>query len=144
MNALEPRHLKTVERWTLILAAIVVAVGFAFLPRPVATAASVGAGLMIVNAWAIRKLAERLFKKAEGPGPGIAVLLFNVKMFALIALVYVAVKVLGLDAIGFLVGVSVFPVAIVAAALHLNLGSDDSDEASSPPISPLHPPTGDR
>ena len=135
MNALEPRHLHVVERWTLILAAIVIGATFFLAARPVALAAAIGAGLMALNAWAIRKLAERLFARAAGEGarPVVAVVLFNVKMLALIALCYVGLKVFGLDPIGFLLGVSVFPVAVVAAALRLNLGAEDSDAGQVPP-----------
>ncbi len=134
--SISPRHLKDVERWTLILSAILIAASFLALPGRMAFSATVGAGLMVANAWAIRKLGERVFRRVENGQPGVAVLLFNLKMLALIALVYVAVKVLGLDAIGFLLGVSVFPVAIVIAALRMN---PDAGEGETPPDG-SHPP----
>ena len=135
---LEPKHLQIVERWTLILAACAIAVATFAAPRVTTLALCVGAGFMCLNAYAIRRLAERLFKRAEENRPGALVLLFNLKMIALIGMVFVAIYVLKLDAIGFLLGVSVFPVAIVVAALRLNLGENDnakSEELSSPPLS---------
>lgn len=138
-----PRHLKDVERWTLITSALLIAASFIALPGRMAFSATVGAGLMVLNAFAIRKLGERVFRRVEKGQPGVAVLLFNLKMLALIALVYVAVKVLGLDAIGFLLGVSVFPVAIVVAALRMTPDAD-GDETPPPGDLPLSPNSGDR
>jgi hypothetical protein len=128
VNALEPRHLHVVERWTLGLAALVIAAAFVATSRQTAFAVTAGAGLMALNAWSIRKITDRAFRSAGSIRPGFAVLLFNLKMLLLIAAVLVAVKVLGLDAIGFLLGISVFPVAVVAAALRLNLGATDGAE----------------
>jgi hypothetical protein len=133
MNALEPQHLHVVERFALMFAAALIAVAFVLAPRGMAFAITVGAGLMTLNAWAIRRIAERAFKSAGGRvRPGFAVLLFNVKMLVLIGMVIVAVRVLHLDAIGFLIGISVFPVAIFAAALKLNLGRGEAADGDGP------------
>lgn len=120
MSGLEPRHLQVIERWTLILAALVIVVSALFTSRSTATAVAAGAGLMALNAWAIRRLTARAFRGAStGSRPGLAVLLFNLKMAVVIAAVFVAVKVLGLDAVGFIIGVSVFPVALVIGAVKI-------------------------
>ena len=91
MNGLEPKHLKVVERWTLILAAAVLACGYLAAPRPVAVGIAVGAGLMCVNAWAIRKLVEKALPRVGDNAPALGVLLFNVKLLVLAGLVAVAV-----------------------------------------------------
>lgn len=135
----EPGYLRRVERWTLVLAALVVGACFVAAPRPVAFAASVGAGMMCLNALAIRALTERVFKSRGGATPGIGVLLFNFKMALLIAMVWVALRYLHLDGVGFLLGISVFPVAIVAAAVSARLAPADDE-----PNAPLNPGTGDR
>lgn len=135
----EPGYLRRVERWTLVLAALVVGACFVAAPRTVAFAASVGAGLMCLNAVAIRALTERVFKSRGGATPGIGVLLFNFKMALLIGLVWVALRYLHLDGVGFLLGISVFPVAIVAAAVSARLAPADDE-----PHAPLNPGTGDR
>lgn len=143
MNGLEPKHLKVVERWTLILAAAALACGYLAAPRAVAVGIAVGAGLMCVNAWAIRKLVEKALPRVGDNAPALGVLLFNVKLLVLAGLVVFAVKVLGLDAIGLLIGISVFPLAIVVAALRIF-----SAGASEPPhddlTTPTPTPAGDR
>ncbi len=66
--------------------------------------------------------AFRTFKK-----PGAAVLLFNVKMAILIGIVYVAFRYLHVDPIAFVIGISIFPLAIVIVAVRHTL---------SPPSAP--------
>ena len=58
-------------------------------------------------------------------------------------------RVLGLDAVGFLIGISVFPVAIVATALRAGsrFGEDDVPDGDSHPDAPAPgppAPSGDR
>ena len=115
---LDGKQLGLVERWTLVLAAIVIAAATITMSRRVALGVSVGAAIMCLNAYAMRRLGQRVLKTISRPG--FAILLFNAKMGLLIAVVYLALRFLPVDAIGFLVGVSVFPVAIVAAAIHEN------------------------
>src|SRR5437773_2186966 len=100
----QSRHMLFVERTTAALAVVVMAGAFVAASRATATAVAVGAGLMTLNAWALRRISERVIKRTgDGAGvrPGLAILFFNLKMAVLIALVYVCVKVLGLDAVGF-------------------------------------------
>jgi hypothetical protein len=111
---MDTRHLISVEKWTLALAAA--AVGFALFVFGGKTALGVtlGAGLMCLNAYALRRLGER----AKGfVKPGAAILLFNVKMAALIALCFLVVRYLPVNPVGFLAGLAVFPAAIVATAI---------------------------
>lgn len=129
---LSPRSLKDVERWTLIASAVLVAAASLALPGKTALSATVGAALMVANAWAIRRLGERVFRRVESGQPALAVLLFNAKLLVLVGLVYLAVRVLGLDAIGFLLGVSVFPVAIVIAALRMSPDAGDAEDVAPP------------
>lgn len=144
------KHLLQVERWTLVLAAVVMGASVLALPRHLAFSASVGAGLMCLNAYAIRKLGERtLANEARAQRPSAAILLFNVKMFALIGLIIVAVRVLHLDAVGFILGVSVFPVAVLITALQAGISDEESDNPLGGPAGPARgptqgPPQGDR
>jgi hypothetical protein len=108
-------YLGAVERWTMILAAAVIAAAVVAAPRPIAFAATVGAGLMVANAWAMRRIGRKVALSADRPGA--AILLLNVKLLVLIAVVYLAIRVFGLDTLGFLVGVSVLPAALLVAAL---------------------------
>ena len=132
MDAIEPGYLKRLERWTLVLAALVTGASLVAAPRPVAVAVAIGAAMMCGNAWAIRTLTARVFKSRAGATPGIGVLLFNVKMALLVGLVCLALFYLRLDGVGFLIGISVFPVAIVAAALAARLEPMDPEGPESP------------
>ena len=115
MTILGPHHLSSVERWTMILAALVILAAIVATPRGTAFGATLGAGLMVVNAYALRRIGHRVFRTLARPG--IAVLLLNVKMAVLFGLVFVCVRYLNADAVGFLIGISVFPVAVVIAAV---------------------------
>jgi hypothetical protein len=113
----------------MILAALVIAAAMVAAPRAMAFAVTVGAGLMVGNALALRRIGARVLASSS---PGFAILLLNLKMFVLIALIYVGVHLLHLDAIGLIIGVSVFPVAIVAAALRIGAAESSTESTESP------------
>jgi hypothetical protein len=112
----ELKHLIAVEKWTCLLAVIVLAVGILLLGRHAALSLSLGAGLMAVNAWAIRHIAER-FGLALRARPGVAMVLFNMKMGVVIALCWILIRYVHVDPLFFVIGVSVLPVAIVIVGL---------------------------
>jgi len=120
---MDAKHLIAVERWTLGLAAAVIAFAFLTLGPKLGFGASLGAVLMCLNAFALRKISERsqFFKK-----PSAVVLLFNVKMGVLIALVYVVIRYLPIDPVGFVIGISIFPAAILAAAIRHALRTEET------------------
>src|SRR5437867_4231560 len=113
---MEPKHLVALERWTLAFAALVVGFALLALGGRTALGVTVGAALMSLNAWSLRKIGARAFKSAGEPSgarrgasdeavprrmpvvgkPGLAVLLFNLKMFVLVALVFVILRYLPL------------------------------------------------
>jgi hypothetical protein len=109
-----PRYLAAIERWTLTLAVVVIGAASLTLARRTALSASIGAGLMALNAYALRKIGDRV-NPSDRPRAGL--LLFNVKMAALLGVVFVCIRYLHIDPVAFLIGVSVFPVAIVIVAL---------------------------
>jgi hypothetical protein len=116
---LDARHLNAVERWTMILAALAIVAAAVAASRRVAFGVTLGAALMVGNAYAMRRIGQRVLRSFARPG--IAILLLNLKMLVLIALVLVVVRYLPVDAIGFLIGISVFPVAVVIAAVRVGL-----------------------
>jgi hypothetical protein len=122
---MDVKHLIAVEKWTLALAAVVIGAAILVLGRRAALGASLGAGLMALNAYALRRIGQRAFKTFKKPGA--AVLLFNLKMGVLIALVWAAISWLHVDPIAFVVGISIFPVAIVIVALRHALGQPTED-----------------
>src|SRR5437763_1500156 len=56
----QSRHMLFVERTTAALAVVVMAGAFVAASRATATAVAVGAGLMTLNAWALRRISERV------------------------------------------------------------------------------------
>jgi hypothetical protein len=83
---------------------------------------------MVLNAWVVRRLGERIM--GGDKRPGLVIALFNVKMLLLMLVVALVLRYLPLHPVGFLVGISVFPAAIMAVAVRHLLGRETvSDEA---------------
>lgn len=122
---MELKHLIAFEKWTCLLAVVVLACGLIFCDRHAALSLSLGAGLMSLNAWSIRQIGER-FGAALRARPGVGMLLFNIKMGLLIAICYVLITHLGIDPKFFTIGISVLPVAIVIVALQHGLRREDN------------------
>ena len=135
-TTIDNRQLGTVERWTLALAGVAIALAWALASRRFSLGVTVGAVIMILNAVALRRIGARVLATAANK-PGIAILWFNVKMILLIGVVYVCVRYLPIDPIGFLVGISVFPVGVVVAALQMQ--RDDSQQSDTDGTSPPAP-----
>jgi hypothetical protein len=112
---MELKHLIAVEKWTYALGALLVAIALVALSRRAAFGVSMGVALMAANSYALRRLGQRAFKTFKKPGA--AVLLFNLKMGVLLALVWIVIRYLHVDPIAFVVGISIFPLAIVVVAV---------------------------
>jgi hypothetical protein len=94
-------------------------------------AAGVGAALACVNFWAITRLGRRAVSRVEadatnGQAVALAVGLV-VKMTVLFALVWIAVRVIKLQALPFALGISVF----VFSILIVGLATGSKDQVSS-------------
>jgi hypothetical protein len=109
------KYLLAVERWTLVLAAMAIAVALLAHDRRLGFGVSVGAALGALNAWLQNRVGQRAFRTFKKPGA--TILLLNLKMALLMALVFVVIHFLHVDAVGVLIGISVFPVAIVVVAI---------------------------
>ena len=99
------------ERWTALLAAGAILVAWLATPRLISLGVSLGAGLMVLNAWGLGRIAARVL--GSGTRPGMAVLWFNLKFALLVAAVYLILRFVPVSPMGFIVGISVFPVAIL-------------------------------
>jgi len=132
--------LQAVERWTLGLGAVFALASFAF-GRQTGLSVSIGAALMMLNAIAIRRVGERLFRAVttqERVSPARAVLLFNGKVIGLVAAIWLVVTYLHVSPLPFLVGLTVYPLAIVAFAItHV-----PPTESADPHPDPLEDPNG--
>ena len=62
------RTLHEVEKWTSLLAALLIALSAALTSRQVTFSIAIGAALMALNAWAIRRLGERMLQKGQRVG----------------------------------------------------------------------------
>ncbi len=122
---METKHLIAVEKWTLALSAVAIAVAVLALGRHAAFGVTMGALLMALNAWALRRIGARAFRTFKKPGA--AILLFNLKMGVLLALVWLIIRYLHVDPIAFVIGISVFPVAIVIVAIRHALRTNDEE-----------------
>ncbi|MDB4970318.1 MAG: hypothetical protein JWN44_6007 [Myxococcales bacterium] len=121
------KHLIAVEKWTLLLAAVVLAGGMILLGRHAAFSLGVGASLSTLNAMSIRRIAGKLGPVLQQK-PGLTVLLFNLKMGLLVALIYAAIRWLHVDAVPFLVGISLLPAAIFVVFVQYSLTPPKGDE----------------
>lgn len=117
---MEVKHLIAVEKWTCILAAVVLAFGLCALSRHAAFSLAIGAALTVGNAVSIRRIAQRMGAVLSAK-PGLTVLLFNLKMGLLIGLVFAAIRWLHVEPLPLLVGLSLLPVAIVIVAIQHSL-----------------------
>lgn len=123
---MELKYLIALEKWTALLALIVMGVGILALSPHAALSVTLGAGLMAANAWAIRRSSQKLGAVLT-QRPGFTVLLFNLKMGALAALVWIFIRYLRVDPVWFFIGVSVLPAAIVIVALKNARTRDDKE-----------------
>ena len=123
----DPHSLDKISRANLVLGAAITAVAGLLWGAGGMLAAGVGAALACLNFWAIARLGRRAVRRVEagvGGGPAIALAIGLVlKMTALFALVWVAVRVIKLQALPFALGISVF----VFSILLVGLGSKPSD-----------------
>ena len=137
---MDTKHLHAVEKTTLLLAAVVTAVAILALDRRMAFGVIVGAGLMALNASALRRIADRMKIVRR---PGATILLFNLKMALLIALVFAVIHFLHVDAVALVIGISILPVAIVIVAIRHALGPEAPPEKPEAPEPPSDPTEGD-
>jgi hypothetical protein len=121
------KHLIAIEKWTCLLALVALGAGMLLLGRHAAFSIAIGAGMMTLNAVAIRRVAQKLGTVLQKK-PSMTVLLFNFKLVILIALVFVALRYFGVEPIPFIVGISVLPLAIMIVAVQSNLRSADHEE----------------
>ncbi len=114
--------LEKISRINLVLGAAVTAVAGLIWGAHGMLAAGVGAALACVNFLAITRLGRRAVRRVEaaggGSGQGLALAAgLLLKMTALFALVWVAVRIVKLQALPFALGMSVFVFSILLVGL---------------------------
>jgi hypothetical protein len=128
---MNPEPLQRIERTTLVLGVAATALAGVLWGARGMLAAAAGAVLGAVNFWAIRRLGRRAVRRVEaGASSGQAVLLavsLILKMTALFALVWIAVRVVGLPAMPFGLGLSAFVLSILLVGLRTGAADVDAD-----------------
>jgi ATP synthase I chain len=112
--------LARIERTNLILAVAATCLSGLLWGGRGMLAAGVGGALACANFWVLRRVGARAAARAEegATGPAVALALaLVIKMSVLFVLVWVAVRVLGLPALPFSLGLSVFVVSILMIGL---------------------------
>lgn len=119
--------LESVERWTLVCSAVLITVALACLGARAQLGICLGAGLMALNARLLRQVGTYLARRYRNRPPplGLVLGLLHVKLLALAVIMYGCMRYLPLDALAFLLGVSVLPAGILLAALSRGLGLVD-------------------
>lgn len=139
-------HLGAVSRFTQLFAALVVG-GALLLAGPRGQlGGAVGALLMVGNAGLMSLVGRRLDAvfariKAEGGAgrSGLLVtllVLFNVKLLILAVLIYLCIRLLPIDPLAFLIGLSTLPAAILARAIQFGLAGPHAEDVqpAGPPV----------
>jgi hypothetical protein len=122
------KHLIAIEKWTCLLALVALGGGMLLVGRHAAFSIAVGAGMMTLNAVAIRRVAQKLGVVLQKK-PSVTVMLFNFKLVILIGLVFCALRYLHVEPIPFIIGISVLPFAIMIVAVQSSLDrSADHEE----------------
>ena len=124
--------LKKISRANLVLGVAMTALAGLIWGTDGMLGAGVGAALACVNFWAIGRLGRRAVRRVEadttsGQAVALAVGLI-LKMTALFALVWVAVRLLKLPALPFALGMSVFVFSILLVGLGGGSSSADATE----------------
>ncbi len=122
--------LEKITRINLILGAAVTAVAGLIWGAHGMLAAGVGAALACVNFLAITRLGRRAVRRVEtgGSAQGIALAAgLLLKMTALFALVWVAVRVVKLQALPFAMGMSVFVFSILLVGLGSGTSGNEAE-----------------
>jgi hypothetical protein len=122
--------LEKITRINLILGAAVTAVAGLIWGTHGMLAAGVGAALACVNFLAITRLGRRAVRRVEtgGSAQGIALAAgLLLKMTALFALVWVAVRVVKLQALPFALGMSVFVFSILLVGLGSGTSGNEAE-----------------
>lgn len=107
--------LESFERMALLLAAVLIAAAALFMAPHSAYSLTVGAALAALNAVMIHRIGRRI--ATSGKSPALLVVIFQLKLFFFVGLIYVAMRYLGVDTVPFACGISVLPAAVLTAGL---------------------------
>jgi hypothetical protein len=116
-------RLRGIQRWTLLLGAVLTLSAFLLGGSQWGFSVSMGAAIMILNTFATRLVGDKLWQGLRSVAPANGsqtmrvVILFNLKMAAVIVAVYLVVRYLHVHAVGLVLGLSIYPLGAVLSTL---------------------------
>ena len=110
---MESSHLRAIERYNLVIAAAVCLGSLLFWRRNIAYGAFLGAGLAVLNFWAIRRVSEAGLKTKSQRKRFVLISLLIAKMGAMMGVVFLIIRYLPINVLAFVVGLSTFFVSIM-------------------------------
>jgi hypothetical protein len=109
----ETGYLRAVERLNLVIAAAICLGSLIFWRRGITYGAFLGAGLAVLNFWAIRRTSEAGLQTKSERKKLVLISLLIAKMGALMGVVYLIIRYLPINVLAFIVGLSTFLVSIM-------------------------------
>jgi hypothetical protein len=109
----EISHLRAIERYNLVIAAAICLGSLLFWQRGIAYGAFLGAGLAVVNFWALRRVSEAGLKTKSERKRLVLISLLIAKMGALMGVIYLIIRYLPINVLAFVVGLSTFLLSIM-------------------------------
>lgn len=122
---MDRRTLTAIERWNLIIGIAMVVASLVFWRADVTAGVALGAIIGTANFTAIRWVIGRTFAAKEKSKGGLMLLLI-VKMAALMAGVFLIIRFVPVNVVGFLVGISVFFVSIIVETIRMQSRNGDN------------------
>ena len=110
---MESTRLRAIERLNLVIAAAICLGSLFFWRRGVAYGAFLGAGLAVLNFWAIRRVSEAGLKTKSERKRLVLISFLIAKMAAMMGLVYVIIRWAPINILAFVVGLSTFFLSIM-------------------------------
>jgi len=115
---MHPKQLAAIERWNLLLSAILITGSALLFDARVTLGVIVGAGLSCLNFWGIHRLVLASMR-TQGRRKSVLQVLLGAKMAILMVLVFLAVQYLPLEPIALAIGLSVFLVSIAIESVRV-------------------------
>jgi len=109
----ESGQLRAIERLNLVIAAAICLASLLFWRRAIAYGAFLGAGLAVLNFWAIRRVSEAGLKTKSERKRFVLISFLIAKMAAMMGVVFLIIRYLPINVLAFVVGLSTFFVSIM-------------------------------
>ncbi len=110
---METSRLRAIERLNLVIAVAICLGSLFFWRLGIALGAFLGAGLAVLNFWAIRRTSEAGLKTKSERKKLVLISLLIAKMGAMMGLVYLIIRYAPINVLAFIVGLSTFLVSIM-------------------------------